>query len=205
MSENTFLNSLAKRRSVYAIGRNTDVSEEVMAETIQQAVKLSPSAFNSQTSRALILFGDANQKLWAIVKAELKAEMDRQGVPEEAWNNTEAKLNSFAAGVGTALMFEDVDIVKNLQNQFPLYADNFPIWSEQSTGIATVNAWVALSELGLGANLQHYNPVIDEAVAKEWNLPSQWKLRGQLVFGSVETPAGEKEFMNDADRFKVVK
>jgi len=40
--------------------------------------------------------------------------------------------------------------------------------------------------------LQHYNPLIDEAVAKEWNLPESWKLRGQLVFGSIEAPAGKK-------------
>ncbi|WP_233264297.1 nitroreductase family protein, partial [Enterococcus faecium] len=74
---------------------------------------------------------------------------------------------------------------------------------EQSNGIATANTWVALVDKGLGANLQHYNPVIDEAVAKEWNIPSNWKLRSQLVFGSPETPAGEKEYMNDADRFRV--
>ena len=51
--------------------------------------------------------------------------------------------------------------------------------------------------------MQHYNPVIDEAVAKEWNIPFNWKLRSQLVFGSPETPAGEKEYMNDEDRFRV--
>jgi len=32
---------------------------------------------------------------------------------------------------------------------------------------------------------------------------SNWKLRAQLVFGSPESPAGEKEYMNDADRFRV--
>jgi predicted oxidoreductase (fatty acid repression mutant protein) len=35
----------------------------------------------------------------------------------------------------TALFFEDTDVVKSLQEQFPLYADNFPVWSEQSTGL----------------------------------------------------------------------
>ncbi|MDR1568677.1 MAG: nitroreductase family protein, partial [Streptococcaceae bacterium] len=74
---------------------------------------------------------------------------------------------------------------------------------EQSTGIASINVWTALSELGLGASLQHYNPVIDDAVAKVWDIPSNWKLRGQLVFGSIESAAGDKEFMNDTDRFKV--
>jgi predicted oxidoreductase (fatty acid repression mutant protein) len=131
--------------------------------------------------------------------------MQEQGVPEAAWEGTAKKLASFQAGFGTALFFEDQDVVKDLQEKFPLYAENFPVWSEQSTGIATVNTWTALAELGLGANLQHYNPLIDEAVAKEWDLPESWKLRGQLVFGSIEAPAGEKTFMDDADRFIVAK
>jgi predicted oxidoreductase (fatty acid repression mutant protein) len=195
-----FLDALNNRRSIYAIGRNTDLTEEQIEKIIKDTVKASPSAFNSQTSRVVILFGDANQKLWEMTEAALKPL-----TPAEFFPNTQAKLAGFAAGIGTALFFEDTDVVKALQEQFELYAENFPVWSEQSTGIASVNTWVALSEAGLGANLQHYNPVIDEAVAAEYGIPSNWKLRGQLVFGSVEALAGEKEFMDDEDRFKTIK
>ncbi|MDN5467282.1 MAG: nitroreductase family protein, partial [Lactococcus raffinolactis] len=180
------------------------VDVEKATATITEAVKLSPSAFNSQTSRVLILAGAEHKKLWQeIIATDLKAEMDRQGVPESAWEGTKAKLDSFAAAGLTALFFEDTDVVKGLQEQFPLYAENFPVWSEQSTGIASVNAWVALSELGLGANLQHYNPVINATVAKTYDLPASWNLRGQLVVGSPEQEVGPKEFMADEDRFKV--
>ena len=135
----------------------------------------------------------------------VKVSVDDKQILElkEAFPNTQNKLAGFKNGYGTVLFFKDTDVVKGLQEQFELYADNFPDWSEQSNGIATANTWVALVDKGLGANLQHYNPVIDEAVAKEWNIPSNWKLRSQLVFGSPETPAGEKEYMNDADRFRV--
>ncbi|MDR0921159.1 MAG: nitroreductase family protein [Lactobacillales bacterium] len=192
-----FLDSLKKRRSIYGLGRNTDLSNEEIETIIKDAVKNSPSAFNSQTSRVVFLFGEANQKLWEITEETLKPL-----TPAEFFPNTQAKLAGFAAGIGTALFFEDTDVVANLQEQFPLYADNFPDWSEQSTGIAAVNAWVALAEANIGANLQHYNPVIDEKVAAEFDIPDSWNLRGQLVFGSIEAPAGEKDFMNDADRFK---
>ena len=198
----SFLESLANRRSIYALGDAVDV--EKATATITEAVKLSPSAFNSQTSRVLILAGAEHKKLWQeIIATDLKAEMDRQGVPESAWEGTKAKLDSFAAAGLTALFFEDTDVVKGLQEQFPLYAENFPVWSEQSTGIASVNAWVALSELGLGANLQHYNPVINATVAKTYDLPASWNLRGQLVVDSPEQEVGPKEFMADEDRFKV--
>ena len=60
-----------------------------------------------------------------------------------------------------------------------------------------------LAALGIGANLQHYNPVIDEAVAKTWNIPASWKLRAQLVFGGIAAPADEKSFAPIADRLKV--
>ena len=134
----------------------------------------------------MILTGDAQDKLWdEIVAPELKAAMEAQGVPESAWDNTRAKLDGFKAAFGTILFFEDQAVVKNLQEQFALYADNFPVWSEQGSGIISVNVWTA--------------------VAKEWNLPESWKLRGQLVFGSIEAPAGEKTFMDDADRFIVAK
>ena len=125
--------------------------------------------------------------------------------PPEAFPNTQAKLAGFKAGFGTVLFFKNTDTVKTLQEQFALYADNFPDWAEQSNGIATANTWTALEEAGLGANLQHYNPVIDAAVAKEWNIPENWQLRSQLVFGSKEAEAGEKEFLSDDERFLTFK
>ena len=194
----TFTDTLKNRRSIYHLGRNVSLSNEELTTLIKEAIKESPTAFNAQSTRAVILFGDAHEKLWEITEEAL-----RPLTPAEAFPNTQNKLAGFKNGYGTVLFFKDTDVVKGLQEQFELYADNFPDWSEQSNGIATANTWVALVDKGLGANLQHYNPVIDEAVAKEWNIPSNWKLRSQLVFGSPETPAGEKEYMNDDDRFRV--
>lgn len=193
----SFLNQIKQRRTIYALGKDLSLAQSKVEEIIKDAIKLSPSAFNSQTSRAVILFGDSHVKFWNIVLETL-----RKIVPEAAFAGTSGKINSFIAGAGTVLFFEDQDIVKNLQEQFELYADNFPIWSEHSTGIAQFAVWTALSEAGIGGSLQHYNPIVDEEVASTFNVPANWKLRAQLVFGSIEAPAGEKEFMNDADRFK---
>ena len=186
------------RRSIYAIGNELPISEEEVTALIKAAVKASPSSFNSQTSRVVILIDDAHQKLWNIVEKTLEPL-----TPAEAFPNTQAKLASFAAGKGTILFFEDMDVVRSLQEQFALYAENFPIWSDQSTGIAQHAVWVALAEANIGANLQHYNPIIDEEVAATWNIPANWKLTGQMPFGSIEAPAAEKEYMADKDRFKV--
>lgn len=193
----SFLTQIQQRRTIYALGNDLSLDQAKIEEIIKEAVKQSPSAFNSQTSRAVILFADSHVKFWTIVLETL-----RKIVPEAAFAGTSGKINSFIAGAGTVLFYEDQDIVKNLQEQFALYAENFPIWSEHSTGIAQFATWTALSEAGIGASLQHYNPIVDDQVAEEFNVPASWKLRAQLVFGSIEAPAGEKEYMNDADRFK---
>lgn len=75
-------------------------------------------------------------------------------------------MDSFKAGYGTVLFFEDQSIVKSLQEQFALYADNFPIWSQQTSGMHQLVVWTALEGEGLGATLQHYNPLIDDEVKK---------------------------------------
>ena len=193
----SFLQHLQKRRSIYHIGRNITQDINQIDALIREAVRLSPSAFNSQTSRVVTLYGESHQKFWNIVLETL-----RGIVPEDAFSNTQAKIESFAAGFGTALFYEDQEVVQELQQKFALYADNFPIWSEHSTGITQFAVWTALAEQNIGASLQHYNPIIDEQVAQIFDIPATWKLRAQLVFGSIESAAGDKEFMPDQERFK---
>ena len=193
----SFLDHIKQRRTIYAVGKNVVLTPEKIESVIKEAVNHSPSAFNSQTSRIVTLFGESHLQFWNIVRETL-----RKIVPEAAFEGTNAKINSFAAGYGTVLFYEDQDVVKSLQEQFALYADNFPVWSEHSSAIAQFAVWTALSEQNIGASLQHYNPIVDAEIAEIFDIPANWKLRAQLVFGSIEAPAGEKTFMAEADRFK---
>ncbi|MFT4198384.1 MAG: nitroreductase family protein [Pseudoxanthomonas sp.] len=195
---NLALSVFRKRRTQYSIGKQLPISQEETAALIKQAVRLAPSSFNSQSSRVLILFGQHSVKFWDLAKDAL-----RKIVPAEAFAATEGKLDGFAAGAGTVLFFEDQDVIKGLQEQFALYADNFPVWSEHSTGIAQFAVWTALAEAGIGASLQHYNPLVDEAVQAHWHVPAAWKLRAQMPFGSNEAPFGDKAFIEDDKRFIV--
>src|SRR5690606_105199 len=198
---NQFLDLITKRRTIYAIGKNVEQSPEYLTDLIQNAIKQSPSSFNSQSSRAVILFNSEHEKFWGFVADKLKS----YAKDEESAAKTTAKMATFAAGTGTVLFFEDQNVVKGLQEQFPSYAENFPIWAEHSTAIAQFSTWTALHTEGLGASLQHYNPIVDEQVHAEWDVPANWKLRAQLVFGSVEGEANAKDFIADQDRFKVFK
>ncbi len=194
----SFIDTLKKRRTQYALGRTLAHDRQAIEALIKEAMRHTPSSFNSQSSRAVILFGAQSERYWKLVEDAL-----RPIVPKEGFDRTIAKLQGFAAGVGTVLFYEDQDVVSGLQAKFAPYADNFPVWSEQSGGMAQFAVWLALADAGIGASLQHYNPLVDDAVRTEWKVPAAWKLRAQMPFGSHEAPFGDKDFIDDGQRFIV--
>lgn len=90
-----------------------------------------------------------------------------------------------------------------MQAKFAIYSDKFPVWAAESNAMLQYTLWVALEAEGLGANLQHYNPIIDEKVAAEWKLPASWTLKSQLVFGGKTGEAGDKAYQPLEERVKV--
>ena len=197
---NTFLEILKNRRTRYQISNQLPISEDQFVALVQEVVKHTPSAFNSQSSRAIILFGDCHIKLWDIIEETL-----RKLVSPDKFSPTAEKLASFRSGYGSILFFEDQSIVEKLQQQFPLYKDNFPIFSCHSSGMVQHAVWVALAEQGIGASLQHYNPVIDNPVHREWDIPATWQLVSQMPFGVPTAQPGEKDFLPINERVKVYK
>lgn len=196
----SFLDLLKKRRSIYSLGRNVTQKKAELTAVIEEAVRQSPTAFNNQSTRAIILYGTASEKVWDIVADRLKSE-----VPDEAaYAKTKAKIATFKAGFGTVLLFTDHPTVKAHEDKFTLYADNFQDWSEQGLGGAQQSVWVALAENKLGASLQHYNPLIDDAFKEAFNVPEGWVLRAEMPFGSIEATREEKVYMDDEERVRVI-
>lgn len=197
--EKSFWNALASRRSAYGFSGEKPVPQDEIVKIAQKALTLVPSAFNSQSTRIVVLFGEHHKKLWEFVLKELRKFTD-----DAQFKNSEDKVRGgFQSGYGTVLFFEDQAVVKGLQEQFSLYAEKFPVWSEHTTAMHQLTVWTALSQEGLGASLQHYNPLIDEAVRKEWNIPESWKLTGQMPFGKPLSVPEEKDHEPMEKRFKV--
>jgi len=200
MSRN-FQEAMKHRRSYYGINNTSPISDQDIQKIVEQALLHVPSAFNSQSTRVVVLLGEQHKKLWDLTKDILK-----EIVAEQSFATTEAKINnSFRAGYGTILFFEDQEVIENLQKQFPLYSDNFPIWSQQTSGMHQWAVWTMLEDAGLGASLQHYNPLIDEKVKDTWNINLHWKLMAQMPFGTPVVEPGEKEFSPLSERLKVFK
>ena len=196
----SFSTLIEQRRTIYDLGPVLPTSERSVEQLVQHAVKHTPAAFNSQSARVIILFGEAHYKLWALTKENLRAI-----VPPDRFGSTEDKISSFGAGAGTVLFFEDQSVVDDLMKKFALYAPNFPIWSQQSSGMLQYVVWTGLANINIGASLQHYNEVIESDVSEAFDVPSTWKLIAQMPFGSIETPAIDKEFNPIEDRFKVLR
>jgi len=195
-----FLSAVEQRRTYYGISKDSVISDEKIKEIIEQAVKHTPSAFNSQSARVVLLLGDHHDKLWEFAKDAL-----RKIVPAEQFSESENKINSFKAGYGTVLFFEDNAIIEGLQERFALYKDNFPVWSQQSSGMHQFVIWTALELEGFGVSLQHYSELIDGDVKKEWNIPSNWKFIAQMPFGKPVVPPSEKPMLPLDVRVKVFK
>lgn len=195
-----FFEAIKDRRTYYGIGKEAVASDERIVEIVNHVIKYTPSAFNSQSARVVLLLGEQHDRLWDITMEAL-----RKIVPAEKFGDTENKINSFKNGYGTALFFDDTDIVKALQEQFALYKDNFPVWAQQANGMNQFALWTALETAGYGASLQHYNELIEDTVKKEWELPASWKLIAQMPFGKPTVQPDEKEFKPLEERVKVFK
>lgn len=198
--DKSFFSAVKDRRTFYGISKGFVVSDERIQQIVEEAVKYTPSAFNSQSARVVVLLGDQHDKLWTATNNEL-----RKIVPAENFAPTEEKLNSFRSGYGSILFFEDSAVVENLQKQFPLYKDNFPIWSNQSSGMLQFVVWSALELEGFGVSLQHYNPLIDEAVKETWSIPEQWKLIAQMPFGKPIAAPETKKFQVLEEHIRIYK
>jgi predicted oxidoreductase (fatty acid repression mutant protein) len=195
-----FSTSVMDRRSYYGISKETVVSDDRIKEIVENGMKYTPSAFNSQSARAVLLLDKQHDKFWNITMEAL-----RRIVPEKSFKPTEQKINSFKNGYGTVLYFEDQNVVRSLQEQFATYKDNFPVWSQQSSGMLQHVIWTALQNEGYGASLQHYTELIDEDVKKEWEIPGEWKFIAQMPFGKPTAQPDEKQYNFSKEHIKIFK
>ena len=193
-----FIEALQNRRSCYAINDRPSVTKDQIQEIVDVALLHVPSAFNSQSSRIVLLLEGSHKKFWNIVMETLK-----KIVPADSFAPTEQKIDSFAAGYGTILYYEDQKAVEDLQTRFPRYADRFPTWAQHTSAMHQLAVWTMLEDAGLGASLQHYNPIIDDEVRKTWGLDSKWLLVAQMPFGGLVKVPDPKEFQQLDARRKV--
>ena len=198
--ESSYLLQLQQRRCIQQLGKRVAYDQAYLTDLIQAAVLNCPSALNMKTTRIVILFSKAHKDFWHLVQ-----EIQKTQIPEHLFSATATKIQKCSAAYGTVLFFEDQTVIENLQKNSPLNSAELPLWSQQSLGMAQYAVWMALAEIGIGANFNYYNPSIDYKVMQYLKISTKWKLQTQLVFGSVEQDAEHLEATNKEAEFLVFK
>ena len=186
------IDNLKQRRTYYNLNKTLPVSKSEVKTVIEEITELIPDSFNMKSARVLVVMDKKQDELWDKIFDTFEGKVPRE------------KIDGFKAAAGTILYFYDGEVVEALQKKFPTYADNFPVWANQANGMLQINIWTGLIELGIGANLQHYNPVIDSLVQEMFEVPKSWKLIAQMPFGGIVTEPDPKEKENIADRVMFV-
>lgn len=194
-----FNETIKTRRSCYHLGKLPADKQKIVPQIIEECLLNAPSAFNSQGARVVLLENENHKKLWNIVLGTLQ-----KIVPPENFAPVQEKIAAFAAANSTILYFEDKTVTENLQKKFPAYAANFPVWAEQANGMLQFSIWSALAGKGIGANLQHYNPIIDDEVRKTFNIPDTWRLIAQMPVGEILSAPQAKDFEPLDKRLKIL-
>lgn len=135
-----FLEATKIRRSYYQLLNESPISDARIQELVRHAISHVPSAFNSQTTRVVVLLKSEHEKLWDAATDVYKASL-----PEEQFKRAEQKFNLFRAAYGTVrrnmewhlnqnpiadfitqiLFYEDTAVVREFQEKFQTYEDKF--------------------------------------------------------------------------------
>lgn len=96
-SSKSFADAVQERRSYYQLNKESPISDKQLEKIVKDAVLYTPSSFNSQSSRVVVLLHGEHDKFWEITKEVLKP-----NVPDkDAFAATVKKLDGFKAGYGT--------------------------------------------------------------------------------------------------------
>lgn len=176
-----YIEIIKKRRSYYNLSEDVDLTNEEIKYLVEDVMNITPSHMNAETTRIVLLFDDKSKDFWTRVN-----EIFDNSIKEE-------KFHGFYHAKGTALIFIDMNEIWDQEINMPDYSDYFETWGHHSAAMLQLNLWQALRDEGIGASNQHYNPVIDEWVKEDYDLPDHWELVAQMPFGKIEEEPDPKD------------
>lgn len=96
------------RRTHYALTKSSPVPQDRIEHIVKEALIYTPSSFNSQSTRIIVLFGAHHDRFWDIVTAILKSK-----VPSDRWEPTSKKMAMFKEATGTVRPIHFNHLVKD--------------------------------------------------------------------------------------------
>lgn len=196
--EKSFVDAIRKCQPVEVLGKKVHFSQNYLSALILEAIKNCPTVQGLNTLRYMIVYNNSHQKFWNLVEQE-----QRQHIPQHLFDATVHKIKGHKNALGTILLFEDQAALQQLAKKFPLQAEQHQFWSSQSLGMTSLAAWSTLADIGLGIHQLQYTG-LDKRLEQEFNVPIEWRLKSQLVFGSIEQAVQASEMSFQAEHFIVL-
>lgn len=91
-----YLAEIQSRRTCYSLEAKSPISDDRIVEIAREVTKHTPSSFNCQSTRLVVLLRDEHVKFWEIAKHCFKATL-----PEDTYVDYEKKLCQRQGGYGT--------------------------------------------------------------------------------------------------------
>ena len=91
-----FLNATETRRTNYQLTNESTISDARIKELVAHVIKHVPSAFNSQTSRMVVVLKEKHEELWDAIMEVYKVQL-----PADKFEHAKGRMDGFRKAYGT--------------------------------------------------------------------------------------------------------
>ena len=95
-SSDAFMAAVAHRRTYYALSPTSTIPDSKIEQIVTDTIKHTPSAFNSQTTRIVLVVKEEHKKLWDMIMAVYE-----EMLPKEKFEHAKGRMEGFRKGYGT--------------------------------------------------------------------------------------------------------
>ncbi|KAL1413837.1 hypothetical protein Q8F55_001621 [Vanrija albida] len=200
----TVLEIAKERHSYYSIKGTSTLTDDELITILKESVNNSPTPFNNQSTRGLLILGQKNKDMWEAIWTAHKTTLQSEEHARKARIKFEA---AYLGGYGTYVFFDDQNVVDGMVKAMPNLDKAFPAWVGNAAGILHYIVWTALECAGMGANLQHFpqlSPVTGPALKDFLKTPDNWVCSAMIPFGEINGAPPERTYLPIDDKVLVI-
>lgn len=188
---------IEKRRSNYDLENNIELSKKDLINLLRKIVYYSPSPFNVQSSKLVLLNKKSHNLLWnTVVEEYLKKNNNGELLDSE-----KARIKRESKAYGTILFYKDEQIIEEFKENLDNYEKReLDGWCTEESAMLQMNIWNELRLKNIGAHLVHFDN-IDEEISVAFDINKKYKLVAIMVIGSIVQEAAVKPKKDIDKRF----
>ena len=188
---------IEKRRSNYDLATNIELTKKDLINLLRKIIYYSPSPFNVQSSKIVLLNKKSHHLLWTTVVEEY-LKKNNNG---ELLDSDKARIKREDKAYGTILFYKDEQVIEENKKKLDAYEQKeLNNWCLEESAMLQMNVWNELRLKNIGAHLVHFDN-IDEEISVTFDIDKKYKLVAMMVFGSIVQEAAVKPKKDIDKRF----